>query len=190
MVRVHSCVTRPACSGRSWRVTSVDWKRRIVWIEPAAQRGRARWTGGARSLSGDICSATRRALGIGPGETVTLSQRGVARLEELREEIAIGTDGPVIQLGESSGRFRVWTFAGKRANRQLARRFFARVGVLGFDEYGINCKVDPAQVTIPATLAVPDLTPVHVERFVSGIKFAECLPERLRFHVVASRFFN
>ena len=30
-------------AGCSWRVTEVDWSKRIVWLEPAAEGGKARW---------------------------------------------------------------------------------------------------------------------------------------------------
>jgi ATP-dependent Lhr-like helicase len=67
-------------AGRSWRVTEVEWSKRIVWLEPAREGGKARWMGGARSLGRDVCQAIRTVLATGAPPIVTLSQRARAAL--------------------------------------------------------------------------------------------------------------
>lgn len=76
-------------AGRSWRVTDVDWSKRIVWLEPAAGGGKARWMGGARSLARDVCQGIRSVLADGPSPTVTLSRRAQAALQALTDEIPV-----------------------------------------------------------------------------------------------------
>ena len=80
-------------AGRSWRVTEVEWSKRIVWLEPAREGGKARWMGGARSLGRDVCQAIRTVLATGAPPIVTLSQRARAALSSLADELpmSLGT---------------------------------------------------------------------------------------------------
>jgi ATP-dependent Lhr-like helicase len=49
-------------SGNSWRVTHIDWQRRVAHVEPAAARGRAQWIGAGEGLSFHVCQAIRNIL--------------------------------------------------------------------------------------------------------------------------------
>lgn len=42
-------------AGRSWLVKEIEWAKKVVWLEPAKEGGKARWMGGARSLSREVC---------------------------------------------------------------------------------------------------------------------------------------
>ncbi|MDT0303536.1 hypothetical protein [Streptomonospora wellingtoniae] len=48
--------------GRSRRVTSLDWKRRGAYVEPAEGGGVARWNGGVAGLSVEPTRAMREVL--------------------------------------------------------------------------------------------------------------------------------
>jgi ATP-dependent Lhr-like helicase len=105
--------------GRSWHVTSVDWPKRVAWVEPTREQGKARWMGTSRSLGYALCQAVRRIL-CGTSPEAVLSKRAHTRLEEVRSELPeIGLDGTIVEQMEG-GRFRWWTFAGGRANATLA----------------------------------------------------------------------
>jgi hypothetical protein len=63
-IRLSATVSNPSdlLARRSWRVTQVEWSKRIVWLEPAHESGKARWMGGARSLSREVCQGIRTVL--------------------------------------------------------------------------------------------------------------------------------
>ena len=52
-------------AGRSWHVTAIDWSKKTVWLEPAKEGGKARWMGGARTLSREVCQGIRTVLADG-----------------------------------------------------------------------------------------------------------------------------
>src|SRR3954470_5832623 len=72
-------------AGHSWKVTSIDWKRRTVWVEPEAGEGKARWLGTSRSLPYELCHAIKRVLCLAE-VTSALSKRGRDRLEHIQDD--------------------------------------------------------------------------------------------------------
>jgi ATP-dependent Lhr-like helicase len=49
--------------GRSWRITAVDHKHRIAYVEPAeGLPGRSTWLGSSQGLSFEMCQAMRQIL--------------------------------------------------------------------------------------------------------------------------------
>lgn len=63
--------------GRSWLVKEVEWAKKVVWLEPAKEGGKARWMGGARSLSREVCQGIRAAL-VGSAPTVAYPSQWAA----------------------------------------------------------------------------------------------------------------
>lgn len=61
-------------SGKSWRISDVDWKRQTVWLEPAKDGGKARWTGSGRTLSREIAQGIFRALRHGADGHAVISK--------------------------------------------------------------------------------------------------------------------
>src|SRR5699024_10146898 len=75
-------------AGRGWRVTSVDWNRQRVQVEPWATGGSVRWFGLPQPLSQPLARAIRRILqGEDPGR-VGLTRRAASKVAALREEYA------------------------------------------------------------------------------------------------------
>jgi len=70
--------------GRSWRVMSVDWSRRMVYLEPTDEKGKSRWLGTSRWLGFTVCQAMRRVLLQEGDEELGLSRRGTRQLDEVR----------------------------------------------------------------------------------------------------------
>ncbi len=72
-------------SGRTWRVTWTDWKRRRCFVEPfAAGGGRARWlSAGVGGLSFEIARAMRDVL-LGDSPPAVLTRRADGMLAGLR----------------------------------------------------------------------------------------------------------
>ena len=73
-------------SGRSWRVTWTDWKRRRCFVEPAESGGRARWlTSAPGGISFELARAMRDVL-LGADPLVTLTRRAAGTLAGLRSD--------------------------------------------------------------------------------------------------------
>jgi ATP-dependent Lhr-like helicase len=108
-------------AGRSWRVLDVDWKRRKVSVEPYDRPGKIRYPGVGQPLSFALCQSMAAVAG-GEGLPVQLTQRAVDELVELRLETpSVGLDKTTLEF-RADGSVRWWTFAGLRANIEIAAR--------------------------------------------------------------------
>lgn len=174
-------------AGRSWRVTQVEWSKRIVWLEPAREGGKARWMGGARSLGRDVCQAIRTVLATGELPIVVLSQRARAALRVLAEELPVSSGTHFMAARADAAQVRTWTFAGTRANRTWA--YQASVG-------GQKVRFDALSVQAPASLlidAVPEqltLSDAELATFAESVKFAGCVPPLLLSRTIIARNFE
>lgn len=172
-------------SGRSWKVTNVEWRKRIAWLEPAEVGGKARWMGGGRELSAELAEAIRQVLESGHVDHISLSRRAVVALDELRDAIPV-TQGQGIIEEMSGGRFRRWTFAGSRANR--TRTFNeAACDAYRFDGLSVDYRLDPrihAESITPAPIDAG-----RVEELIRQIKFHELLPQEFSLRMVLARRF-
>lgn len=170
-------------AGRAWQVSSLDWSRRIVQLEPATGKGKARWMGSGQSMSADLADAIRRVLmDAGPG-AATLSRRATTALDELTNQIP-ASDQPQVETIEG-GRFRLWTFAGTRANRRQLIADRSR-GAYRCDGLTIDYRMDPRSSTHQASDEVGQLEDRDFQQMVTSIKFRDVVPEdRLREMVFA-----
>lgn len=174
-------------AGRSWRVTEIDWSKRVVWLEPAAGGGKARWMGGARSLGRDVCQGIRSVLANGASPTITLSRRAQATLQMLTDEISISPGTHFVTSRTEAPPVQTWTFAGTRANRTLAR--LASVGgtKVRFDALSVQAPVAALPAALPEFLALSDN---ELAAFRDSIKFADCVPQQLLSRAILARNFE
>jgi ATP-dependent Lhr-like helicase len=180
-------------AGRSWKITSIDWKRKFAWVEPAEQHGRSRWSGSGRPLSSELCDAIRTvACGTNP-PGVKLTQRAEAAMADIRSEFAFARPGLTSVVIEST-RARWWTWAGQRANASLGDALGGLASSRGDD---LSIGVDPDQATVtevrrrlaeldPASLPAPA---VAVD-FAEHMKFSDCLPAELALEVARQRLID
>jgi ATP-dependent Lhr-like helicase len=174
-------------AGRSWLIKEIEWGKKVVWLEPAKEGGKARWMGGARSLSRDICQGIRGALVEGVPPVVHLSKRAEHELAALRAELDVSADAHFMPRHEG-GHMRTWTFAGTKQNRT-----YARAAANG----GARVKFDALSVQAPAAALIAgggnevdlDLTDLELAAFAEGIKFASCVPSDLLSRSIAARMF-
>lgn len=174
-------------AGRSWLVKEIEWSKRTVWLEPAKEGGKARWMGGARSLSRDVCQGIRAALVDGLSPAVHLSQRGKIEFAALSKELAVSADAHLMSKSDG-GLLRTWTFAGTKENRTYAR--WAANG-------GTRVKFDALSVQAPAAAlhfglcrgATYQLTAEEQESFAQGIKFSSSVPSNLLCRTILARNF-
>jgi len=175
--------------GRSWKVTSVDWSKRTVAVEPTDDKGKSRWLGTSRWLGFEVCRAIRRVLLREGDAELGLSRRGTLQLEEVRELItAPERQGSLLIEHLPSGRVRWWTFAGGAVNSALA----LRLGDI------CSTRVDDLWVETGACISVPrlmsrPLESATLERFSRSmadryeLKFSACLGADLLNAVIAVR---
>lgn len=174
-------------AGRSWRVTDVDWGKRIVWLEPAASGGKARWMGGARSLGRELCQGIRAVLANGASPSVTLSRRAQAALQALSDEIPVSSGTHFVGSRADGAPARTWTFSGTRANRTLARQASTGAARVRFDALSVQAPLAALPATLPERI---DLSGDELEVYQESIKFADCVPRRLLSRMIVARDFE
>ena len=174
-------------AGRSWHVTAIDWSKKTVWLEPAKEGGKARWMGGARTLSREVCQGIRTVLADGAPPGVTLSQRAKTALQFLRDDMSISSGTHYITARDAQATLRTWTFAGTRANRTLARTAAGAGGKVKFDALSVQA---PLSLLTSAPGAPIDLADDELEAFAESIKFASCLPRSLLAETIMARAFE
>jgi ATP-dependent Lhr-like helicase len=196
LVRPPGNVSGPAAlllGGRSWRVRDVDWRRRVIQVEPTEAPGVARWSGGRSAMSNSVTRAVREVLtGATPIRAVE-SKRAGERLAYVRGEMDFARPDATTVVVEADGRSRWWTFAGRRANTWLAAMVTElRRDVAAIDDLAIALDrgVDGRAVT--AAVASIDVADVALAQWMSeeairGLKFFECLPSDLAQLVIDRR---
>lgn len=173
-------------AGRSWRVTSIEWPKRIVWLEPAREGGLARWMGSPRSLGPDICWAIRTVIATGAPEIVTLSQRAKAALLALAEHMPVSPEDHVVTVDTDTPAPRTWTFAGTRANRTWAHHASAGGQKVRFDALSIHA---PASLIRDAEIYSLILSDTEITNLSETIKFSACVPRNLLGRAIVAREF-
>ncbi|GAA1843307.1 DEAD/DEAH box helicase [Asanoa iriomotensis] len=178
-------------TGRSWRVTYVDWKRRRCFVEPADGGGRARWlTAGVGGLGFEVTRAMRDVL-LGADPPVRLTQRAVDRLAAERDARAAAVHPGSAVILRRDDDLRWWTWAGYRANVTLAATLSEVVDPMQrCDDESIRLRADLTpdewrRLTADAAdrLCLPEVS----ARAVAGLKFGAALPPRLAEATLAAR---
>jgi ATP-dependent Lhr-like helicase len=177
--------------GRSWEVVGVDWKRRVINVQPSDRRGVARWMGGGAALGGELALGVRDVLaGVDP-QGVTISRRAEHQLAECRAERPwVRHDTTTLVTGDSP---RWWTFAGQRANTWLAELLTPLRRSAGSID-GLSLALDPGTTLeqLNSVLSDADIGSISLAAWVSDeaaeqLKFAECLPPGIVRDVVTAR---
>jgi ATP-dependent Lhr-like helicase len=179
--------------GRAWRVTHLDWGRKVAHVEATEETGRSRWRGTGLTLRFPLCQAVRQVL-AGEEDSPRWSRRAQARLAELRQEHSwVHADGPSLLSRPTNG-VEWWTFAGTRANATLAGELSRRCGGrVDHDAFVIT--IEAAEGGTAAEQAVRQLAgadassmePQIEEAALEGLKFSECLPKDVALATLASR---
>jgi ATP-dependent Lhr-like helicase len=180
-------------SGRSWRVTGVDWPQRLAWVEPSGEPGKARWMASSRALGFALCQGVQRILCAG-GTGLPLSRRAQVHLQDLMADL------PQLHAGQTSlqhlgdGVFRWWTFAGGRTNatlaallgtdlkagfRSLRSNDFYLEGRGMFDRHQVRGLIYEADAT-PLARQIAGTMPL-------AVKFNDALPESAILAMTAAR---
>ncbi|MFW6598104.1 DEAD/DEAH box helicase [Propionibacteriaceae bacterium Y2011] len=187
-------------AGRGWTVRNIGWSRRQVQVEPAEGLGFSRWIGLSPPRRYELVQAERRVL---LGETpawVLLSDRAVAQLAELRDELAPRVHPRSTVVETAPGRNQWWTWAGGRANSMLIAALEA-VDPTSIDEgYSYDNRSIALRSGVGAGVLrnlLPRLRglvgddsgvgPFVSERALEQLKFAELLPPELARDTMQAR---
>lgn len=175
---------------RAWRAIAIDWESSIVRVEPSQDAHAARWFGRATLLSSALCGAICEVL-TGAEPDPTWSQRARERMASIRLEHSFLAPDVMTLEGEPLG-YRLWTFAGGRANNLLARVLEAELGEkVTSGNLAIRIRGKAGESEAGLRTALRELaehgrpTDEETGRFVNTVakarlsKFEPCLPERL-----------
>lgn len=175
-------------AGRTWLVSSIDWRRRIIQVTEHAGAGRSLWSGGSPDISFELANATRNVL-LGEDPPVELSRRGSAALDRVRTQRAgeVSRGGRVLQR---SGDEQIWwTFAGTKANASL-------VGALEQSGYEASASSEAVRMHVGHVDVLRNLssellrppTGASVDpRALEGLKFSVALPLALASATLSER---
>lgn len=180
-------------AGKSWRITDVDWKRKTVWLEPAKEGGKARWTGSGRTLSREIAQGIFRALREGTGEHAVISKRAHLEIDQVIEDLPdTGNSISMAITRNDAGGARLWTFGGTRANRSIAKQIQSLVEVRRVDAIGLDLKapIDPRELSADLLATELQFSAEEIKDLSKPIKFSECLPASLLLQIIRMRQFE
>lgn len=179
--------------GRAWRVTHIDWSRKVAYVEATEDRGRTRWKGEGPGLGFRLCQAIKGVL-TGTETPDWWSTRAAEKIGQLRAEFDwLAADGTTILLAPG-GESAWWTFAGYGANSSVAPALAE----------ALNCHVVPDSFTLAierpvqadeALSAVYSLGAVETrtllpsvdEAVLQGLKFSDCLPADVALSMLQQR---
>jgi ATP-dependent helicase Lhr and Lhr-like helicase len=175
--------------GRSWRVTHLDWARRVAYVEPAQTMGRSRWLGTSQAMDAVLCREVRSVL-AGAHVPATLSRRAEAQLAAVRDAHAWVCDGRTSLVRDVDGGVRFWTFAGMRANAMLCERLRSLAGNGRADNLSIPLRAGVAFEEVESwrhEAMRGDLVAPVDDDALKQLKFSECLPRALAVRVLSER---
>lgn len=180
-------------AGRHWLIESVDFTRRVIYVAPAAGGGKIRFWGSAQPLSYEMSQSLKAVL-AGQSSGVPLSGRAEDKLAELRSEYLWLTESSAATslVKDEAGAARWFTFAGLKANLELAARM-PRLRVDGGSIDNVSIGVDEFATIDEILDACSQLGPqeqafVPDERMISGLKFRQALDAEIGKRVAQRRF--
>ena len=181
-------------AGRSWHITSIDWKRRFAWVEPSEAEGRSRWMGSGQPWSAELCRSIRSVVCGADPAGVTITQRAVDQLTATRAEFVWAREDETTVVHRDSAS-TWWTWAGQRANGSLADALGDLRGETRSNNLSIGINGERgtmAAVRDQLAGLDPDVLPMPsaAAEFADGMKFADCLPADLAVRVAAARLID
>ena len=176
-------------AGRSWSLKSLDWSRRVAYVEPAPTGGSSRWCGGTRHIHFEHAQAIQRVLATGVLSGMP-SNRATQFLEELRNAMP-WVDEQSTTVVRSGSETLWWTFAGLLANQMIT----LALGDLSetpatADNLAIALKAGTDAKAVQErmeTATLERIAPVRPDDAMDALKFSSCLPLPLATRLLAAR---
>jgi ATP-dependent helicase Lhr and Lhr-like helicase len=175
--------------GRSWRVVTIDWSKRVAWVQPSNQRGKSTWPGSSKLMHYHLCRAIEAGL-VNRGAEIPFSQRARAHYDTLCDAFGF-CDGKSLPLvRDASQRNRLWTFAGSRVNGPLSEAL-TKVGfrVSESDNFSVGISQNPKAIRsdVLHSLDACELNPAISSSLSKSLKFSNCLPEAQATEILSQR---
>jgi ATP-dependent Lhr-like helicase len=179
-------------AGQGWRIASVDWRRKQVYVERQESAAPTYWGGRARPLAYPLVQTVREILRQAePGGRLT--QRAVRCVETQRDHFAFLGDSDRIVATQDGPGIRLWTFGGLGANLGLAQALRQEgISVRPVSDFGITTvatTIDALTATFRKLSGGFD-EPTVGFRSLDDVKFANALPAGLRQEVAVNRLFD
>jgi ATP-dependent Lhr-like helicase len=176
-------------AGRSWRVLEIDWPGRRIFVAASQGEGRARWLGGGRPASFEVCRAAESVI-AGVAQGGTLSRRAASKLEAVQERLPFIDGRSVPVVSDAEGTSHIWTFAGGLANAALAEGVFNQT--TRWDDFSITIRAGSNAVTHDAfsRLDAASIRPSFSANLIRELKFAICLPKKLATSTIEARLLD
>lgn len=177
-----------ALGGRSWLLSSVDWTRDRVYVEPAEVKGASRWLGESRGVSRVIANQVRSVVELPPNAgSPQLTKRSFARLVEICEAQEGTLTLSPIRTGD--GEFEWWTYQGLAFNTILAGRISAAGGSYGLvGSYSVRFRISEERLKcIGGWSGIQSVDPLFQPDSQSRMKFSEMLPSNLLLRMQLKR---
>ena len=175
--------------GRSWKVTHIDWSRRVAFVEAVNSRGRSLWSGDERSIGSELSHEYRTIL-TGDGVEAEWSRRAQEKICKIRGEFAFLDPVRSTVVDCSDGTLDWWTFGGTRVN--MALHFW-------LSAIGIRSRANAYKVSLSWNRSWEQLKEeISSKRDLSSClpnapmeearsKFDTCLPDELRAEMKVER---
>lgn len=168
-----------ALGGRSWKVASVEWNRQLVYVQPAQEAGRSRWSGQARGASRALAQEVRRVIEDDNTPQALLTQRSRTRLSELQaDQESTLTETPT---RADDGSLICWTYRGWAANLVFAAQAEAAgARTVSVDAYCVRLRISDEQVASAGGWSKIQAIPLSELTLAPlPLKFADLLPQAL-----------
>jgi ATP-dependent helicase Lhr and Lhr-like helicase len=179
--------------GRAWRVTHVDWQRRVAFVEATEDKGRSRWKGDVQPLSYRVTQSIKSLL-ASENQEATWSNRAGQEMKRIRSEFPWVDLDRTTLIRSPDGTLNWWTFGGFRANLTLVPSLagFARSPIradnfaLRFAD-GLGLEKAEQAIREMRNVDPETLSPSIDESALIGLKFSACLPTELGTSMLAGR---
>lgn len=178
--------------GRPWDTIEIDWSRRIGWVQPSKDPGKSRWSGGGVPLSRAVCDAMRAVL-VDPSPVAdALTKRARGQIDEMRSDLPWIEPGKTALVRDPDRDIATWwTFAGAKANAQMAAGLKAAgVNVGATEDLYIKVRDVPSfkrfREAVAESCRVPPEPEIAAQQ-AAEVKFAACIPAELVAGMLAQR---
>ncbi|GAA3754345.1 DEAD/DEAH box helicase [Microbacterium kribbense] len=173
-------------AGRAWTVEAVDWQRHTVTAYEDLTKGRVRWSSRAMPEPFAMVRARRDVL-LGVDPPVTMSQRAVTRLAEVRavRRHQVAREALILDRGERSS--VLWAFGGLKAHETLLAALPSEISEnASADNETIRFALEVSDSVFDG-VEVEGILPTVAPQAVDGLKFSAALPEALAIATLAER---
>ena len=175
--------------GRSWKVTDIDWRRRMVSVVRSDRGGRSRWLGSSRAMSEAVCKMMERIV-AGAAPACQLSLRAETALARIRERLAFVDGDSIPVVSDGGDRLIIWAFAGGVATASIAHGLAMQgLSAVGFDDLTVTVARSNLVAVAKAFRSIDALSihPRLPEDLGPALKFGLCLPPEVVADVLTAR---